>query len=337
MTSTVLVTGGAGYVGSHIVAALASTDRVPIVLDDFSNSDRGVIARLSAMAPAPIECVEADVRNVDTLRNTFRRYPIAAVIHCAGLKAVDEGESRPLAYYDVNVGGAIALAEVMGEAGVGTLVYASSATVYGQADVMPVGESAPLRPQGVYARTKRDVEEFLRDLSRANPNWRIGILRHFNPAGAHPSASIGEAPRGKPANLVPLLCRIAAGELSELVIFGSDWPTPDGTGVRDYIHVDDLALGHVAALDHLAHREGATVLNLGAGIGYSVLDVVAAFEKACGRTIARRYAPRRQGDVGCSYADVSRAEQLLGWHATRDLDAICADAWRWQRERGPFH
>lgn len=334
MTSTVLVTGGAGYVGSHIVAALASAGRIPVVLDDFSNSEREVIGRLSGLAAEPIALVEADVRDIGALRDTFGKYPIAAVIHCAGLKAVGESELRPLAYYGVNVGGTLALAEVMGEAGVGTLVYSSSATVYGQPDALPVGESAPLRPQSVYGRTKRYMEDFLRDLARANPNWRVAILRYFNPAGAHPSASIGEAPRGKPSNLMPLLCRIASGEFSELTIFGSDWPTPDGTGVRDYIHVDDLAQGHLAALDFLALQGGATTLNLGVGRGYSVLEVIAAFEKACGRTIAKAFAPRRRGDVACTYADVSRAEDLLDWKATRDLDTICADAWRWQLKGG---
>ncbi len=336
MTSTVLVTGGAGYIGSHIVAALAASGRVPVVLDDFSNSDREVIARLSALTAQPVACVTADVRDIDALRSTFRQYPIGAVIHCAGLKSVGEGELRPLAYYDVNIGGTLALAEVMGEAGVGTLVFSSSATVYGQPDALPVGESAPLRPHSVYGRTKRVVEEFLRDLARANPNWRVANLRYFNPAGAHASATIGEAPRGKPNNLVPLLCRIAGGEFSDLSIYGSDWPTPDGTGVRDYIHVDDLAQGHVAALDLLARREGAVTLNLGMGRGHSVLEVVAAFEKACGRSIAKSFAPRRPGDVACYYADVALAEQMLGWRATRDLDAICADAWRWQQEGGRY-
>ena len=336
MSSTVLVTGGAGYVGSHVVAALAAAGRVPVVLDDFSNSDREVIACLSALTAQPIACVAADVRDTDALRRTFRQYPIAAVVHCAGLKSVGEGELRPLAYYDVNIGGTLALAGVMGEAGVGTLVFSSSATVYGQPDVLPVAEGAPLRPQSVYGRTKRVAEEFLRDLARANPNWRVANLRYFNPAGAHASAAIGEAPRGKPANLVPLLCRIAAGEFSELSIYGSDWPTPDGTGVRDYIHVDDLAQGHVAALDLLARSEGAVTLNLGMGRGYSVLEVVAAFEKACGRRIAKAFAPRRAGDVACYYADVALAERTLGWHATRDLDAICADAWRWQQHGGRY-
>ncbi len=336
MKSTVLVTGGAGYIGSHVVAALAAAGHVPVVFDDFSNSEREVIARLSDLCGTPIACVVGDVRDAAALRSTFHDHPIVAVVHCAGLKSVGEGEARPWAYYDVNVGGTFALTQVMGEAGVGALVFSSSASVYGQPDSLPVDESAPLRPAGVYGRSKRVVEDFLRDLSRANPNWRVAILRYFNPAGAHPSARIGEAPRGRPNNLVPLLCRIAAGEFSELSIYGSDWPTPDGTGVRDYIHVDDLAQGHIAALEHLGQHAGSHTINLGLGRGYSVLDVVASFEKACGRTIARTFVPRRAGDIGCCYADASRAEKVLGWRAVRDLDTICADAWRWQQHGGRY-
>lgn len=336
MDGRILVTGGAGYVGSHVVVALAQAGLAPIVLDDFSNSTRAVLPRLAALAGTDIPLVEADVRDMDALRRTFHDHPISAVVHCAGLKAVGEGEERPLAYWDVNVGGTIALAEIMGEAGVARFVFSSSATVYGQPDALPVDERAPLKPQGVYGRTKRAAEEFLRDLARANPNWRIGILRYFNPAGAHPSAQIGEAPRGRPQNLVPLLCRIASGSVGELAVFGTDWPTPDGTGVRDYLHVQDLAEGHVATLRFLATNPGATTLNLGLGRGASVLEVVRAFERACGRSIAKVYAPRRPGDVACYYADPSRANALLGWHATRDLDAICADAWRWQKAGGAY-
>lgn len=336
MDGRILVTGGAGYIGSHVVVALAQAGLAPIVLDDFSNSSRGVLPRLSALAGAEVPHVEADVRDIDALRRTFHDHPITGVVHCAGLKAVGEAEERPLAYWDVNVGGTMALAEIMGEAGVARLVFSSSATVYGQPDALPVDERAPLRPQGVYGRTKRAAEDFLRDLARANPNWRIGILRYFNPAGAHPSATIGEAPRGRPQNLVPLLCRIASGSVGELAVYGADWPTPDGTGVRDYLHVMDLAEGHVAALRFLAAQPGATALNLGVGRGASVLEVVRAFERACGRSIARVIAPRRAGDVACYYADPTRANELLGWRATRDLDAICADAWRWQKAGGGY-
>jgi UDP-glucose 4-epimerase len=336
MADTILVTGGAGYVGSHVVVELARAGYAVTVLDNFASSSPAVLPRLASLAGGPVPCIEADVRDLNALRRAFHDHPIAGVVHCAGLKAVGESELRPLTYYDVNVGGAFALAEVMGEAGVATLVYSSSASVYGQPERLPVTEDAPLAPRNVYGRTKRVVEDFLRDLARANPNWRIAILRYFNPAGAHPSGEIGEAPSGRPNNLVPLLCRIAAGEFSDLSIFGTDWPTSDGTGVRDYVHVQDLAAAHVAAYKFVAGNAGAVTLNVGLGRGHSVLDVVAAFESACGRRITRTLAPRRAGDVACYYADPSRAEALLRWRATRGLDAICADAWRWQQNGGRY-
>jgi UDP-glucose 4-epimerase len=334
--NTVLVTGGAGYIGSHIVAALARAGSTPIILDNFTNSSRGVIDRLEQLTSSRVRCIEADVRDIVALRAAFAEYPISAVVHCAGLKSVYESAERPLAYWDVNVGGMLSLAEVMGEAGVATLVFSSSATVYGQPDALPVTEDAPLRPQSVYGRTKRVVEEFLRDLASANSNWRIAILRYFNPAGAHPSALIGEAPRGRPNNLVPFLSRTAAGEFAEVEVFGRDWPTPDGTGVRDYLHVEDLAAGHVAALAHLAQHAGATTFNLGMGRGFSVLEVIEAFERVCGRRLTRTFVPRRIGDIALVYADPTRAEDALGWRATRGLDAICEDAWRWQKSGGRY-
>jgi UDP-glucose 4-epimerase len=336
MPDTILVTGGAGYVGSHVVVELARAGYAPVVLDNFANSTRAVLPRLEALAGRPVPCITADVRDTNALRAAFHDHPIAGVIHCAGLKAVGESEERPLAYYDSNVGGALALVEVMGEAGVASLVFSSSASVYGQPEDLPVSEDAPLRPQSVYGRTKRVVEDFLRDLAKANLNWRIAILRYFNPAGGHSSGMLGEAARGKPQNLIPVLCRIAAGELGELTVYGGDWPTPDGTGVRDYLHVQDLADGHVRALRYLGTRSGVVTLNLGLGRGYSVLEVIAAFEKACGRRVARVMGPRRAGDVASYYADVRRASELLEWRPTRDLDAICADAWRWQKNGGRY-
>jgi UDP-glucose 4-epimerase len=336
MADCILVTGGAGYVGSHVIVELARAGYAPVILDSFATSSPAVLPRLAALAGAPVPCIEADVRDVDALRRAFHDHPISGVVHCAGLTAVGESEARPLAYYDVNVGGMLALAEVMGEAGVATCVFSSSATVYGQPDALPVGEDAPLQPRSVYGRTQRIVEDFLRDLARGNPNWRLAVLRCFNPAGAHPSGRIGEAPTDRPGGLVPLLCRVAAGELAGLPIYGTDWPTPDGTGVRDYLHVQDLAEGHVAALRYLGANPGATTLNLGLGRGHSVLEVVAAFERACGRRITRTPAPRRAGDVASCRADATRARALLQWRATRGLDAICADAWRWQSAGGKY-
>lgn len=336
MSETILVTGGAGFIGSHVAVELAASGYGVVLLDNFANSTPAVLPRIAELAGGPVPCVEGDVRDVDVLRRTFHDHPLTGVVHCAGLKAVGESGQRPLAYYSTNVAGTFALAEVMGEAGVAKLVFSSSATVYGQPEKLPATEDTPVSPHSVYGRTKWIVETFLRDLANANPNWRIAILRYFNPAGAHPSGLIGEAPSGRPQNLVPLLSRIAAGEFSELTIWGTDWPTPDGTGVRDYVHIQDLARGHVAALDYLAREHGALTLNLGLGRGHSVLDVVTAFERACGRRITRTLGPRRPGDVACSYADPARANAVLKWRATRGLDAICADAWRWQQNGGRY-
>jgi len=333
MADTVLVTGGAGYIGSHIVVELARVGHQPVIVDNFCNSSPSVIARLARITGGAIPCVSADVRDKAALAKVFADHPIAAVVHCAGLKAVGEGEAHPLNYYDNNVGGALALVAAMTAAGVRRMVFSSSAAVYGQPDSNPVSEDAPLRPQNVYGRTKRIVEQLLEDLAAADRSWRIALLRYFNPAGAHSSAAIGEAPSGRPNNLVPLLGDVAAERLAEIAIYGDDWPTSDGTGVRDYIHVMDLAAGHVAALAYLASTPGAVALNLGTGRGHSVLELIAAFERACGRAIPRRIAPRRPGDVAAYYADPSRAENVLGVRARRDIDAICADAWRWQLKR----
>ena len=334
MADTVLVTGGAGYIGSHIVVELARVGHQPIVVDNFCNSSPSVIPRLRRITDRQIPSITADVRDKAALSRIFAEHPISAVVHCAGLKAVGEGEAQPLSYYDNNVGGALALVASMAEAGVKRMVFSSSAAVYGQPDKNPVTEDAPLRPQNVYGRTKRIVEQLLEDLAAADRSWRIALLRYFNPAGAHSSAAIGEAPSGRPNNLVPLLAGVAAEKLAEVAIYGDDWPTSDGTGVRDYIHVMDLAAGHVAALAYLASTPGAVALNLGTGRGHSVLELIAAFERACGRTIPRRVAPRRPGDVAAYYADPARAEAVLGVRARRDIDAICADAWRWQQRSG---
>jgi UDP-glucose 4-epimerase len=333
MAGTILVTGGAGYIGSHIVVELASAGYTPMIVDNFSTSSPSVLPALRRLTVQPIPCVIGDVRDRASMMRLFAEHAISAVIHCAGLKAVGEGEARPIAYYDNNVGGAIVLAEAMAAAGVKTLVFSSSATVYGQPDRNPVNENAPLRTASVYGRTKRMVEQIFEDMASSDAQWSIALLRYFNPAGAHSSGEIGESPSATPNNLVPTLAQVAASGAAEIAIYGNDWPTPDGTGVRDYVHVMDLAAGHVAAMAHLKRAAGITTLNLGTGRGHSVLEVVAAFERARGRPIARRIAPRRAGDVAICYADPTRAEQLLGWHAARDLDAICADAWRWQVNR----
>ena len=330
MGSTVLVTGGAGYVGSHVVVALARAGYAPVVLDNFANSSETVMPRLRSLTGAELPLIAADVRDRAALARMFSTYAIDAVVHCAGLKAVGEGEARPLVYYDNNVGGSIALAQAMTAAGVKTLIFSSSATVYGQPERNPVAEDAPLKPASVYGRTKRTVEVILEDLAAADASWRIGLLRYFNPAGADPSGEIGEAPSNAPNNLVPILTDVAAGRRPCVDVFGNDYATADGTGVRDYIHVTDLAGGHVAALTHLARQSGVVTLNLGMGRGCSVLEVIAAFERACGKPLARRAAPRRPGDIASCYADPARANALLGWRARLDLDAICADAWRWQ-------
>ena len=336
MPETVLVTGGAGYVGSHVVVELARAGYAPVVLDTFANSTPAVLPRLEALAGRPVPSINADLRDVVALRAAFHDHPIAAVVHCAGLKTIAESEERPLAFYDLNVGGVLALIEVMGEAGVATMVFSSTAAVYGQPATLPVPEHAPQAPLSVYGRTKRVVEDFLRDLARANANWRIAILRCCNAAGADSSGMLGAAPRGRPYDLVTLLSRVASGELGEIPICGNDWPTADGTGVRDYIHVADMAGAHAIALKRLATAPGAMTINVGSGRGHSVLEVVAAFERACGRRIGRLNAPRRPGDVAACYADITGALEMLAWHPTRDLDVICADAWRWQKSGGRY-
>lgn len=326
----VLVTGGAGYIGSHTLVELAAAGHCPVVLDNFSNSTPDVIERVVRIAGLSIPTYEADIRDRESIRNVFRANPdIEAVIHFAGLKAVGESVSQPLDYYINNVVGSLNLFAVMEEFGCSRLIFSSSASVYGEPTSVPIRESAALAPASPYARTKLQIEDILRDLYNSNRQSSIGLLRYFNPVGAHPSGLIGENPTGTPSNLMPYIAQVAVGWRDRLRIFGGDYPTPDGTGVRDYIHVVDLARGHVNALNVLSPAQMLT-LNLGTGRGYSVLEVVRAFEQACGRQIPFEVVPRRSGDVAQCYADPMQAHRLLAWTADIGLEQMCRDAWNWQ-------
>lgn len=326
----ILVTGGSGYIGSHTVVELAAAGYDTLIYDNLSNSKKGVLERLGRITGKEPRFVQADVRDRAALREAFSSYPITAVIHFAGLKAVGESVSQPLRYYDNNVNGSICLFETMAEFGVKRLVFSSSATVYGEPATVPIRENFPLAPTNPYGQSKLMVEQLLRDQSVAQPDWHIMLLRYFNPVGAHNSGLIGEDPNGIPNNLFPFVSQTAIGKRKELQVFGGDYPTPDGTGVRDYIHVVDLAKGHIAALAALESRPGVTTVNLGTGQGYSVLDVVRAFERASGRSVPYRIADRRPGDIPTCYADPAYAAEILGWRAELALPAMCADSWRWQ-------
>lgn len=326
----ILVTGGAGYIGSHTVVELLAKGNELLILDNFSNSSPKVLERIETISGRRPLLVEGDIRDRDALKAVFAAHPITAVIHFAGLKAVGESVEQPLSYYDNNVVGSLHLFEAMAEANVKTLVFSSSATVYGDPHTVPICEHFPLQATNPYGRTKLHIEEMLRDIARSDPAWRIALLRYFNPVGAHPSGLIGENPRGIPNNLMPYVAQVAVGRRPKLGVFGNDYPTPDGTGVRDYIHVVDLARGHLAALDALAKAAGVMTVNLGTGQGYSVLDVVEAFEKASGRPVPFEFLPRRAGDVASCFADPALALSQLGWRAEYCLDDMCRDAWRWQ-------
>jgi UDP-glucose 4-epimerase len=326
----ILVTGGAGYIGSHACVELLQAGYDPVVVDNLCNSRREVFGRIERIAGRPVAFHECDVRDAAALRRIFGAYAIDAVLHFAGLKAVDESVARPLDYYDNNVGGTLALCAAMAEAGVRRLIFSSSATVYGDPVSGPVSEDHPLRPTNPYGRSKAMAESILQDLFRSDPTWKIALLRYFNPVGAHESGLIGEDPGGVPNNLMPYIAQVAAGRLEALNVWGSDYPTPDGTGVRDYIHVVDLVRGHLAALAKLDGAAGVLTVNLGTGRGYSVLEMVTAFSRAAGREIPYRIAPRRPGDIASCHADPNLAQRLLGWRAEYDLDRMCRDAWRWQ-------
>lgn len=327
----ILVTGGTGYIGSHACVALLAAGHEVTVIDDLSNSRREVLDRIERIAGKRPAFFEGDVRDRPLLRSIFAGKRIDGVIHFAGLKAVGESVAQPLRYYDCNVGGALSLCEVMAEAGTKILIFSSSATVYGDPASVPIREDFPRSATNPYGASKLIIEDILADLAKADAEWRIARLRYFNPVGAHPSGLIGESPNGTPNNLMPYVAQVAVGKRERLSVFGGDYPTPDGTGVRDYIHVVDLAEGHVAALDYLVRQPGLLTVNLGTGCGYSVLDMVRAFEKASGRPVPYAIVPRRPGDVAACYADPALARQLLGWSAKLGIDAMCADAWNWQR------
>lgn len=327
----ILVTGGAGYIGSHTVVELIAAGHAVVVLDNLSNSSPEAIERAGELAGQAVHFERGDVRDRQCLDQLFARHAIDSVVHFAGLKAVGESTEQPLAYYDCNVYGTIVLCQAMAAAGVFQLVFSSSATVYGDPAEVPITESCPVgTPTNPYGRSKCMVEQLLQDLSVAEPRWSIALLRYFNPVGAHPSGRIGEDPAGQPNNLVPFISQVAIGRLPELSVFGADYPTPDGTGVRDYIHVVDLARGHVAALERIGAQTGVGIWNLGTGRGYSVLEMVRAFEKASGRSIPYRLSARRPGDVAQCWSDPSKAERELGWQTRLGLQDMLADTWRWQ-------
>ena len=329
MTSPILITGGTGFIGSHTVVTLAKAGQPVVILDNLCNSSRKVLERLARLNASPIEFVEADIRDAKALDEVFARYKFAGVIHFAGLKAVGESVAQPLRYFENNVGGTINLLQAMDRANVRRIVFSSSATVYGDPEVVPIPETAALTATNPYGRTKLMCEDALRELHAADPRWSIAILRYFNPVGAHESGLLGEAPSGIPNNLMPYITQVALGQREHLQIFGNDYDTPDGTGVRDYLHVMDLAAGHLAALQALDAPKLLTV-NLGTGQGVSVQQMVDTFALVNQVPIAHRVVARRPGDVAQCLADATLAKQLLNWQTTLDLDRMCIDAWRWQ-------
>ncbi|WCM89415.1 UDP-glucose 4-epimerase GalE [Acidovorax sp. NCPPB 3576] len=327
----ILVTGGAGFIGSHTCVALAAAGIPYLILDNFGNSRRSVLDRLARITGKAPECIEGDVRDEALLARLFAEHPIEAVVHFAALKAVGESVRQPLAYYDNNVAGTVVLLRAMQKAGVRSLVFSSSATVYGEPASVPIREDFPLSATNPYGWTKLMMEQVLADVDTAEPGqWRIARLRYFNPVGAHESGLIGEDPQDVPNNLLPYVAQVAVGLRESLSVYGDDYPTPDGTGVRDYIHVCDLADGHVAALRYLREHPGLLTVNLGTGRPVSVLEMVRGFERASGRPVPYRVVARRPGDVAQCWADPALAERLLGWKAHHGLDRMCADAWRWQ-------
>ncbi len=331
--STVLVTGGAGFIGSHTSVELLNAGYDIIILDNFVNSKPESLKRIKELTGKDFKFYQADIRDEEAMTKVFAENKIDAVIHFAGLKSVPQSIKEPLNYYDNNIAGTVCLCRVMDKAGCKKLVFSSSATVYGSKNPSPLREDMPTGgTTNPYGTTKYFIEQILQDLCVSDSEWGVSILRYFNPIGAHKSGRIGEDPNGIPGNLMPYITQVAIGKLECLNVCGNDYPTPDGTGVRDYIHVVDLAIGHIKALDRLLKVKGCEVYNLGTGKGYSVLDVVKAFEKASGIKINYRIAPRRAGDVACCYADATKAKEVLGWQAQYDIDDMCADSWRWQSQ-----
>ena len=326
----ILLTGGAGFIGSHTFVSLVDAGMRPVILDNFVNSHAAVLDRLQTITGHAVVCERGDVLDTAWVEQVLRRHQIAGVIHFAGYKAVGESVAQPLKYYHNNIGGAVSLMRAMEGAGCATLVFSSSATVYGDPATVPISENFPRQHTNPYGHTKLVIEDMLQAQRLARPEWKVAVLRYFNPVGAHPSGLIGEDPVGIPNNLMPYITQVALSQRPRLQVYGSDYPTPDGTGVRDYIHVCDLAEGHVAAIKALFAQGESFTANLGTGQGHSVLEVVRAFEAASGRTIPYQLVPRRPGDVAQCYADATLAQQLLGWRATRSLQQMCADAWRWQ-------
>jgi UDP-glucose 4-epimerase len=331
MSKTILVTGASGFIGSHTCVELLQSGFNVVALDNLCNSSKKALDRVGQITGRELALQEADIRDRAALDAILSAQQIDAVIHFAGLKAVGESVEKPLLYFDNNVGGTINLLEALAAANVKNFVFSSSATVYGDPEVLPLVETARLSVTNPYGRSKLMVEQILGDLGKADASWRIGVLRYFNPVGAHESGLIGEDPRGIPNNLMPFIAQVAVGRRERLSVFGNDYPTPDGTGVRDYIHVVDLAKGHVAALNRLFAQDGGFTVNLGTGQGYSVLETIKAFEQASGRPVPYQIVPRRPGDIASCYASPVKAKELLGWQAEKGMREMCEDHWRWQK------
>lgn len=334
---TILITGGTGYIGSHTAVQLLEADYQVIMLDNLSNSKADVVQRVEKISGKKVSFIQGDIRDDQCLHQVFQNYPIDAVIHFAGLKAVGEGQSQPMRYYDNNVSGSLSLFQAMQSFGVKTLLFSSSATVYGDDGVGKYHEQSALSPSNVYGQTKYMVEQILRDIQAIDASWRVGILRYFNPVGAHPSGYIGEDPNGIPNNLMPYIAKVASGELTHLNVFGNDYPTPDGTGLRDYIHIQDLAAGHLESLRFMLEKNTSITVNLGTGQPHSVLELVHAFEQVTEQSVPYQITQRRAGDVAICYADPSLAKTLMGWQAKYNIQQMCADTWRWQTYSKTLH